>query len=207
MNRERIALLLHNARNRLASLCPGATPAQAAEMLGIAGQLSSAMALLRLEGTGPGLHREEVDLEVFFSDLMAEAARLSPAALATEGEADFSGSPFGSWVFDSQLIRVVLMDGLMNAWRHARTKVRLEAGCQGGELRFVIRDDGPGFPPAWLAAAGPGDAARPKARGTGLGLELARHIAGMHGTGPRTGRVELANETEHGGARLSIFLP
>jgi len=204
---ERIASLIHNARNRLCTVIDRLDEREAAELHVACGQLAGAMALLKLDDPEGGMRREEIDLELFFSDLMDEAARLAPPHLRTTGTADFSACLFRCWTFDSQLIRLVLVDGLMNAWRHARQWVRLEAGCRDGELYFAIQDDGPGFPAAWLAASGNADTDLPKPHGTGQGLRLARRIAEMHSADKRRGRIELANDGASGGARFCLILP
>lgn len=207
MSAERIGSLIHNARNRLCAVSGRLDGQEVAELEIACAQLASAMALLRLKDPEGGIRREEIDLELFFSDVMGEAARLAPPHLRTTGAADFSHCPFQYWTFDSQLIRLVLIDGLMNAWRHARQWVRLEAGCRDGELYFAIQDDGPGFPAAWLTASGDADSDLPQPRGTGQGLQLARRIAEQHSAGERKGRIELANDQASGGARFSLILP
>lgn len=207
MSAERIGSLIHNARNRLCAVIGRLDGQDAAELEIACAQLASAMALLRLKDPEGGIRREEVDLELFFSDVMGEAARLAPPHLHTTGAADFSACPFPCWTFDSQLVRLVLIDGFMNAWRHARQGVRLEAGCRDGELYFTIQDDGSGFPAARLAASGDGTADIPQPHGTGQGLSLARRIAELHSADGQRGRIELANDEAGGGARFSLVLP
>lgn len=203
MSRERIGSLIHNARNRLTVIMDRLGETETAAVQAAVGQLASALALLRLEDPETSVRREEVDLELFFSDLMGEVACLAPRHLTTSGAGDFSASPFNNcWTFDSQLVRLVVVDALANAWRHARREVRLTASCHDGELHFVVQDDGPGFPAAWLDGA----TATPQPRGTGHGLDLARHVAGMHESGGRRGHVRLA-KGDLGGAAFSLILP
>ncbi|MGE5493609.1 MAG: ATP-binding protein [Actinomycetota bacterium] len=207
MSGERVLALIHNARNRLAAVIGSVSAREAAELYIASSQLASALAILRLEDSECGIRREEADLEVFLSDLGEEAGRLAPPGVSTALEWDFSACPVRSWTFDTQLVRLVLIDALMNGWRHARSRVCLEAACRDGELHFAIEDDGPGFPPALLAASGDAGTRPPAPQGAGLGVKLAERVARLHSIGRREGRVMLSNCGGGGGGRFSLILP
>lgn len=78
--------------------------------------------------------------------------------------------------------------------------IRIEAGLVGDQLRLVIEDDGPGFPPQVLE-----NSVRPFASwrkgGTGLGLVMVRRFAGDLG-----GALRLENRAPRG-ARVVVTLP
>jgi two-component system, OmpR family, sensor kinase len=91
-----------------------------------------------------------------------------------------------------------------NALRHGGHAVEIEALARDREVAFHVRDDGPGFPPAFLPRAFErftrGDPAR-GAGGAGLGLAIVQVIAAAHG-----GRAAAVNRSG-GGADAWIALP
>ena len=77
---------------------------------------------------------------------------------------------------------------------------------EGGRIRFLVEDDGPGIPAAQRERVfhrfHRTDVARDRASGgTGLGLAIVRAIADAHG-----GLVS-AGESPEGGARIELALP
>lgn len=62
-----------------------------------------------------------------------------------------------------------------NAARHARSTVAISASARDGHVVIVLRDDGPGIPPDQIQALLQ-RGARADARGSGLGLGIAREI-------------------------------
>ena len=104
---------------------------------------------------------------------------------------------------DPTRIRQVLANLLSNAVRHTpaggTVTVAVEAGP--GAVRITVRDTGPGFPPERLddlfdRAALPADA-----RGSGLGLSIARDLVVAHG-----GTIAAENRSG-GGAAVTVTLP
>lgn len=200
---------IHNARNRLMHV---------AEQLGKTGQdelslevqrssnlLTCAMALLKLDDADTVLSILEVNLEAFFRELSSQAETLCPAPLTLHCSADYSLCTYPVWTFDEELVRLVIMDAVMNAVRYARHRVSLSSTWKAGELSFLVHDDGPGFPASILENQGREVVA--KAEGTGNGLYLARQIAERHQIDGKGGRIELFNDTENGGAVFRLVLP
>lgn len=206
---------IHNARNRLMGMAhyleTSGQKAQADEIQNIGAMLSSAMTLLKLENSDTPLSVQEVNLESFFSELQSQVTRQTPPNLKTHCESDFSQCVFPIWTFDEELIRMVLLDALMNAWQQAQTTVTLKALWQAGELIFTISDDGPGYPPAILENQGQRSTepstSKSGTAGTGNGLFLARQIAGKHQANGKAGRIELSNRSPESGAVFQLVLP
>lgn len=203
---------IHNARNRLMGMAhyleTTGQQNQADEIQNIGAMLSSAMTLLKLENSDTPLSVQEVNLESFFSELQSQVSRQAPPHLQTTCKSDFSRCIFPIWTFDEELIRMVLLDAMMNAWQQAQAMVTLKAIWQAGELTFSITDDGPGYPRPILENQGQRsieDASQKS--GTGNGLFLARQIAAKHQANGKTGRIELSNRTSDGGALFQLILP
>lgn len=131
-------------------------------------------------------------------ELAEEYRTLFPALEVLEESA---GAP-AFWFYDEALIRLALANAVHNACRHANETVRLSACAEDGRLMLEVRDDGPGYPPSMLEHA---EATAPTGHGgTGLGLYLARKIAGLHQLHGRCGEVALANRD---GACFTMRLP
>jgi two-component system, OmpR family, sensor kinase len=125
---------------------------------------------------------------------------------AAEAEREIvSTAPQGTFVEGDRLRLEQALGNLVdNALRHATGTVRLEAIPGSGQtLEVHVRDEGPGFPDAFLPHAFE-RFARPSAdragRGAGLGLSIVRTIASAHG-----GTVTAANRSD--GADVWITLP
>lgn len=135
-------------------------------------------------------------------DLLASAGCAKEvAATALEG----LQAPLSCRVNAAEVLRVVV-NVLLNAYDAVRAvggtvAVRAERGADGGTVRLVVEDTGPGFAPALL----PDGVFRPfrstKANGLGLGLYHSRSIVHAHG-----GSIEVGNRPD-GGARVVITLP
>lgn len=202
----RAAQLIHHARNRLLvvanSMSGMANEQSVAEIFLAAGQLTSALAVLRLNANESPVILQEVELEQYFSDLSAEAMALSPSHLILTCHSEFSQSLFPYWTFDRELVRLAVLDALMNSWRFARTTVSLEAVCSDEKLIFRVTDDGPGYPPSVID--NPGNVIATK-RGTGNGLSIAKRIAELHVSRGRRGFISLSNSAS--GAIFTLSLP
>jgi signal transduction histidine kinase len=206
-----VAAAIHDAKNALTTLnaridqVRRQTPSAALDEAHTAAMRVSAqlVELLTLYRAGNGSLRMAIAdhyLDDFFAEVLNE---LGPAPEGTVLAADVAAAAaIGPWAFDAYQVKFVLLDALRNALRHARSRVQLTVAAEpGGGIRFVVADDGPGFPAETLAGI-----ARPmNEQSSGLGLVFARLIATHHATPDgRRGRLELANEN---GARLSLVLP
>jgi signal transduction histidine kinase len=91
-----------------------------------------------------------------------------------------------------------------NALRHGGTRIELAAEGRDGLVELHVRDDGEGFPPAFIATAferfSRADASRARG-GTGLGLALVEAVARAHGGGAA------ASNMSEGGADVWLSLP
>ncbi len=112
---------------------------------------------------------------------------------------------------DRRKLVQVLTNLLVNAERHGRPSGRVRVAVApgaGGGVRFGVRDDGEGIPPAHLEHLFDrlyqvGDAATPRGpeAGLGLGLSIARGIVHAHG-----GRIEVRSRVGRG-TRFAVSLP
>lgn len=112
----------------------------------------------------------------------------APARLA------FAGEP--------QDLQEMLGNLLDNACKAARTQVQLHATQTGSQLHIAVDDDGPGIPPAQLAAAvRRGTRLDETTPGSGLGLAIVQELATLYGGALRLGSSPL------GGLRAELVLP
>jgi signal transduction histidine kinase len=107
-------------------------------------------------------------------------------------------------IADRGLLERALDNLVENALRHGHGDIHLGVTVHDRSIRLDVRDEGPGFPPEFLAKAFErftrADHARARG-GTGLGLSIVQTIARAHG-----GQAHAVNH-EEGGARVSIELP
>jgi len=105
---------------------------------------------------------------------------------------------------DPQDLDELLGNILDNAWRHARSRVRIGAGREGPAVLITIADDGPGMTGEEI------DTALLKGRrldeaggGHGFGLPISRELAELHG-----GSLELRRDaSDLGGVAAFVRLP
>lgn len=206
-----VAAAIHDAKNALLVVDTQLAEAQrqpaSADLAGardrlarIAARLAELLALYRAAQGHLQLAIDDHDLADFLDDVVTEFGPL-PSSLSLTIERG-PAAQCGAWAFDAYLVRLVLLDALRNARRHAATRITLAVTKPpAGGLAFVVTDDGPGFSPALLAGAEAvsGDGS------SGLGLAFARLIATRHAVpGGRHGQLELANRP---GACLTLTLP
>jgi heavy metal sensor kinase len=127
------------------------------------------------------------------------------------GQADAQARPLSVNADDAPVViadRVRLEQALGNlvdnALRHGRGRVQVTAGARNGAVELHVLDDGPGFPPAFLAHAFDRFSRADEVRGgsgSGLGLAIVDTVARAH-----RGAAHAANRPE-GGADVWISLP
>jgi two-component system, NtrC family, sensor histidine kinase HydH len=202
---ELSAVLAHEIRNPLASLKGNAqllaerTPDEAPE-----------------RGKVDRIVKEAERLEALTTDLL-DFVRSGPLELkpvkvddllrglaeggGTEVEVDASGAP-ETWLLDAQRMQQVLQNLLRNAL-DASPKggtIQVTAARDKGVLTLTFRDQGEGLPEENLERIfEPFFTTR--ARGTGLGLAVARRIVELHG-----GTLTARNHPQ-GGAEFRVILP
>lgn len=198
---ELAALTIHDVKNRLHGLAVQAETSGQPQLL--QGALSAAASLTRLlvwYKAEKGALQPELEARVpedLLRELAAEVGRQTTLTLSV----DVSAAPT-LWYYDENLVRMVLLDALYNALRHARQEIRLSAVERGGWLELTVQDDGPGFPVTLLGDAG--SMCSFSREGTGLGLHLAARVAAMHANAGVQGTIELNNAV---GAVFCMRLP
>ncbi len=203
MNRELLALFVHDIKNQL-------------------GVLEAELFLLQAEPDSLRAHRAHQHcsqlrqrliayLTLYAADdrqMSAQSEDESPLGflqklLKVDSRPDGSPLRLGDcsnappfWYFDARLVLLAMEAALHNAWRFARTDVQIGAAQVEGYLVFSVEDDGLG-----LGSKDPSSQSS-----TGLGMELCAAVARAHKNGERQGRVLLAPRAL-GGTKFEIWLP
>ncbi|MEI8164169.1 MAG: ATP-binding protein [Betaproteobacteria bacterium] len=199
---EIAALTLHDIKNRLAQLASRAEARGDLETLREA--MDSAAGLSRLltyYRTDIGNLSLDIDAHSP-SDLILELTADSRSMRPCAAEPDIREAP-SIWFYDEALVRMVLVNALQNASRHARSRISLKACQRDAVLVFTVSDDGDGYPEKVLSDA-EGNSPPVSREGTGLGIRLAKRIAEMHVNQNRKGAVSLENNL---GAHFHLILP
>jgi signal transduction histidine kinase len=103
---------------------------------------------------------------------------------------------------DPQDLDELLGNLLDNAWRWAKTTVRIAASSTGRDVVLTIADDGPGMADAGFTQAMiKGPRLDEREAGHGLGLAISRELAELHGGGLELGCSDL------GGLLATVTLP
>jgi two-component system OmpR family sensor kinase len=139
------------------------------------------------------------------NDLLASSVRGQAGSdVAIDHTPPTQCSPTARVRVDPRRLDQALTNLVANALRHGGAPVRICALERDGFVELHVIDDGPGFPPDFLAHAferfARADVAHTKG-GTGLGLAIVSAIAEMHG-----GSAHATNRPE-GGADVWIALP
>lgn len=206
-----VAIAIHDAKNGLTSLNTWLAEAQrehpstaVSEAQAVATRIGAQLVeLLALYRENEGSLRLAIDdhyLSDFCSDMFAELS-FPPGKAVELRQATEAADTIGSWAFDAYQVKMVLLDALRNAARHANSWVQFDLAQTPEGLCFSISDDGPGFPDELLQ----GGETTMAAGGSGLGLSFAHLIARRHATpNGRHGRIEMLNQ---GGAVFRLYLP
>ena len=113
--------------------------------------------------------------------------------------------------FDRNLVMGVLDNIINNAFRYARSTVKISALTENGYLVIRIEDDGEGYPQAMLF----NENKEPDFKknidfntgSTGLGLYFSTMIAAMHTNNSKSGFISIYNGGAMGGGVFSMYLP
>jgi two-component system, OmpR family, sensor histidine kinase ChvG len=101
----------------------------------------------------------------------------------------------------AELLEAVFETLVENSRQAGGSRVTIEGRAQGGKVRLLVRDDGPGIPPAdHERIFEPFHTGRRSEGGSGLGLSIARSLLAS------CGGTIVSQETD-AGARLEICLP
>ena len=127
-------------------------------------------------------------------------------AVEVSAPPDPDGAPL-SVRAEGRLFRRATRNLVLNAARHATSRVRVEATRDGAWVRVTVSDDGPGVPPELRDRVFEPFARTDEARsrdlgGVGLGLAIVRRILELHG-----GAVHVDACPALGGARFVARWP
>jgi signal transduction histidine kinase len=167
------------------------------------GRLADDLLLLtRADSERFELRCKPVSPDALVRDAAARARRRRAAERIRIEVPDAADSPYV--LADPDRAGQALDNMLDNALRYAAAEVELTTGVAGRNVELHVRDDGPGFPPAFLPRAwerfSRADAARTD-DGAGLGMAIIRTIAELHG-----GSAGAVNR-QGGGADVWVSLP
>jgi two-component system OmpR family sensor kinase len=136
--------------------------------------------------------------------LAGVAARFAGRIATSERAVLVDDGPGAELNGDRHRLEQALGNLLDNALRHGGGTIHLAARVRGATVELHVRDEGPGFPPTFIATAFErftrADPARTRG-GSGLGLSIVQVIARAHG-----GVARAANHPD-GGADVWIELP
>ena len=191
------------------ALREGRTPGELVAALRSAGEetdrlteLAEALLVIaRADGGGLALARAPLRSD----ELLAGVAERFAGRSATHGrEVVVDAAPAAQLNADRRRLEQALGNLLDNALQHGAGTIRLSAQVRHASVELHVRDEGPGFPPAFIATAFErftrADPARTRG-GSGLGLSIVQVIAQAHG-----GVARAAGHAE-GGADVWIELP
>jgi signal transduction histidine kinase len=203
MNRELLALFVHDIKNQLGVLeaelylleaAPDRPRAHSAHRhcAQLRQRLIAYLTLYAADERPLRALAEDESPLGFLGKLLTVASRPDGAPLRL---GDCAGAP-PFWYFDARLLLLAMEAALHNAWRFARADVLIDAAQVDSYLVLSVEDDGLG-----LGAKDPSAQSS-----TGLGLALCAAVARAHVNGERQGRVTLLPRPQ-GGSRFEIWLP
>ena len=120
-------------------------------------------------------------------------------------------SPTLEGYFDENLINIVVRNALMNAFKFAKSKIRLRAFEERNFLYISIEDDGPGFPPSLLGELTQTLSSIDVTKmSTGLGFYFSYQVAKLHTVVEEIGLISLnkmADNKDNYTAQFLMTLP
>lgn len=151
--------------------------------------LDDLLDLSKVEAGALSIAVEDVDVAELVCDAVDALSARPEAGDEIEIRAEAS-TPWPSRVeTDPRRARQVLLNLLTNAAKFAERQVTLTVTAREGWLELIVDDDGPGVPEdevdRLFDAFWQGTAGKAAKKGTGLGLMLCRHLAGLMGGGLR----------------------
>lgn len=154
----------------------------------------------RARAAAPGSNRRtRTVLAPAVADLTSALERIHaerPISVAVEIAADIAVA------VDSQDLDEMAGNLLENAWRHARSAIRITAGAVTGAVELIIDDDGPGLSDTAIGEAMmPGRRLDERGDGHGFGLSIAQELAELNG-----GHLVL-DRAPSAGLRATLTLP
>jgi two-component system OmpR family sensor kinase len=159
------------------------------------------LVIARADGGNLHLATTEIDTAALLDGV---SVRFGARVRASGRELVVDEAPPGHVTADPHRVEQALGNLVENALRHGNGNIHLGTTARDDTIALFVRDEGPGFPPEFVAEAFErftrADQARPRG-GAGLGLSIVQAIARAHG-----GEARAANDPD-GGAKVSIVLP
>jgi K+-sensing histidine kinase KdpD len=110
--------------------------------------------------------------------------------------------------FDRELVTGMINSVINNAYKYAKSRIRIGASRENGYLALFVEEDGRGYPEGMLhGSAWVHHQVDFKSGSTGLGLLFASTIARMHTHQGRVGYITTTNDGIDGGGRFTLYLP
>lgn len=155
----------------------------------------------RARAAAPGGNRRaHTSLRPAVIDLVTALERIHaerPVAVAVEMAPDLAVA------VDPQDFDEMVGNLLDNAWRHARSAIRIEARMGARAVALTIDDDGPGLSAIAIdQALVPGRRLDERGDGHGFGLSIAQELAELNG-----GKLALSRAPATSGLRAALTLP
>lgn len=133
------------------------------------------------------VEHEETTLSMIPGGLAAIARRViadaAPEALNRGVEIGLDAEDLPDFMGDPTLLTALLRNLVDNAVRHAQNRVDVRVARHDSYVELQVMDDGPGIDPGDRARLGSRfyRGATASGTGSGLGLSIVTHIAGLHG--------------------------
>lgn len=111
------------------------------------------------------------------------------------------------WPLDEELVASAIGNGIGNAMRYAKGRIRLGAAVSDGWLEIRVEDDGPGYSRQIVEGVSVRRDIGLDTGSTGLGLHFSAKVAHLHRNRGRRGEIRLENGGSQGGGCFVLRLP